>query len=73
MTIEKVILEMLSEYRHKFTASLLMEIVDEIGDILCEEFAGELGMQFEDVQCKLESAKRKIKERIEGIQSENGN
>lgn len=71
MNIEKVILEMFAEYRHKFTAALLMEIIEEIEDIISEEFASALGIQFEDVQAKLEGAKRKIKERIESIQAEN--
>ena len=57
--------KIIQENRSRITTSLIMDVIDELSSIICESFAKELNVHYEEVEAKLLFAKEKIKRIIE--------
>lgn len=72
MSLDEEIRKIFYENNHRMTVSVIMELVDELEEVICEEFSKELNLHYEEIQSKLSFAKRKIKEKIELAKVDNG-
>ena len=68
MSLEEEIREIFSENQERMTIAAVMEIVDELSYMICEDFAEALDLHYEEVEEKLMIAKFKIKERLERLE-----
>lgn len=68
MSLEEEIREIFSENQERMTIAAVMEIVDELSYMICEDFAEALDLHYEEVEEKLMTAKFKIKERLERLE-----
>lgn len=58
--LDKEISNIIEENKHRLSVAMVMEIVDEISDYMCEEIAEELNVEYEELHPKFQNAKRRI-------------
>jgi len=70
MSLDEEIRQIFKENQERMTIAAVMEVVDQLSDMICEFFAEELDIHYEDVEEKLIIARRKIREHLEELEKQ---